>query len=77
LEEGIGNTQFDPDRAITREEIALIFSNYVKTTGYTLPVTRETATFTDNSGIGSTYVDAVKAMQQAGILILTNDVGVS
>jgi hypothetical protein len=66
---GIGYSQFDPDRAITREEIALIFSNYAKATGYTLPLTREAAAFADDSGIGSTYVDAVKAMQQAGIMM--------
>ena len=66
---GIGNRQFAPDRAITREEIALILSNYSKATGYTLPVTREAAAFADDSGIGSTYENAVKAMQQAGIMM--------
>lgn len=30
---GTGSSQFDPDRAITREEIALILSNYAKATG--------------------------------------------
>jgi uncharacterized repeat protein (TIGR02543 family) len=66
---GIGDSQFASERAITREEIALILSNYAKATGYTLPVTREAAAFADGSGIGSTYVNAVKAMQQAGIMV--------
>lgn len=66
---GIGNGQFAPDRDITREEIARILSNYANATGYTLPVTRELTAFADNSGIGSTYQEAVKAMQQAGIMM--------
>jgi hypothetical protein len=66
---GIGNNQFAPDRAITREEIALILSNYAKATGYTLTVTREATAFGDDSDIGSTYKEAVTAMQQAGIMI--------
>ncbi len=67
--QGTGNGKFEPDRAVTREEIAVIFSNYAKTTGYTLPVTRTAATYADASGIGSTYKTAVTAMQQAGIMM--------
>ena len=67
--QGIGNQQFAPDRAITREEIAVIFANYAKATGYKLPVTREAAAYTDVSSIGSTYNTAVTAMQQAGIMM--------
>lgn len=66
---GTGNNQFEPERAITREEIALILQNYSKTTGYKLPVTHEAITFADNSSIGSSYTAAVKAMQQAGIMM--------
>lgn len=67
--QGIGNDQFAPDRAITREEIAVIFSNYAKATGYTLPVTRTVVNYADDSSIGSTYKTAVTAMQQAGIMM--------
>ena len=67
--QGIGNNQFAPDRAITREEIAVIFANYAKATGYKLPVTREATTYADDSGIVSTYKMAVTAMQQAGIMM--------
>ena len=67
--QGIGNQQFAPDRAITREEIAVIFANYAKATGYKLPVTREAATYADASSIGSVYKTAVTAMQQAGIMM--------
>ena len=67
--QGIGNSQFAPDRAITRQEIAVILQNYAKATGYKLPVTRTAAAFADASGIGSTYKTAVTAMQQAGIMM--------
>ncbi len=67
--QGIGNQQFAPDRAITREEIAVIFANYAKATGYKLPVTREATTYADASSIGSAYKAAVAAMQQAGIMM--------
>ena len=67
--QGIGNQQFAPDRAITREEIAVIFANYAKATGYKLPVTREAVTYADASSIGSIYKAAVTAMQQAGIMM--------
>ena len=67
--QGTGNSKFEPDRAITREEIAVIFANFAKATGYTLPVTRTATTYADASSIGSTYKTAVKAMQQAGIMM--------
>ena len=67
--QGIGNQQFAPDRAITREEIAVIFANYAKATGYKLPVTREATAYADASSIGSVYQTAVTAMQQAGIMM--------
>ncbi len=67
--QGIGNQQFAPDRAITREEIAVIFANYAKATGYKLPVTREATAYADASSIGSVYKTAVTAMQQAGIMM--------
>ncbi|WP_180951076.1 S-layer homology domain-containing protein [Marasmitruncus massiliensis] len=67
--QGTGNGKFEPDRAVTREEIAVIFANYAKATGYTLPVTRTATTYADASGIGSAYKTAVTAMQQAGIMM--------
>jgi len=71
--QGIGNSQFAPDRAITREEIAVILTNYAKATGYTLPITREVTDYADTSSIGSACKEAVKAMQQAGIMIGGNN----
>lgn len=67
--QGIGNNQFAPTQAVTREEMATIFANYAKITGDTLPVTREVISFTDSENIGSTYKMAVTDMQQSGILL--------
>ena len=64
---GVGNGQFAPDSAVTREEIAVILQNYAKATGYKLPATREAVIYTDSNAI--TYKIAVKAMQQAGVMM--------
>ncbi len=66
---GIGESKFAPNRAITREEIAVIFERYAKVTGYTLPVTREASVYADEKNIGNAYRAAVTAMQQAGIMM--------
>ena len=66
---GIGNGQFAPDRAITRQEMAMILQNYARATGQALPVTRNAVTFADGSSIGGVYKTAVSAMQQAGIMM--------
>ncbi|WP_026892570.1 S-layer homology domain-containing protein [Lacrimispora aerotolerans] len=64
-----GSQQFAPDQAVTREEIAVIFSNYAKAVGGTLPALREAASYGDSSAIGTSSKDAVKAVQQAGIMM--------
>ncbi|WMJ77637.1 MULTISPECIES: S-layer homology domain-containing protein [unclassified Sedimentibacter] len=66
--QGIGNQQFAPDRAITREEISAIFANYARATDYQLPVIREAASYMDTASIDSMYRTAVTAMRQAGIM---------
>jgi glucan-binding YG repeat protein len=67
--QGIGNQQFAPERAVTREEIALILQNYARATGYKLPVTRKAIAYADADRIDSVYKTAVTAMQQAGIMM--------
>ena len=66
---GISSSQFEPNRGITREEIAFIMANYAKAMNYKLPATRSAIEFADASSIGSSYEDAVKSMQQAGIIM--------
>lgn len=65
--QGVGSRQFAPDKAVTREEIAVILQNYAKATGYKLPATREAIIYADSNDI--TYKIAVKAMQQAGVMM--------
>lgn len=67
--QGKGSNKFDPDCDITREEIAVILERYGRVTGYYLPIIHEAAIYSDNSSIGSIYQTAVKAMQQAGIMM--------
>lgn len=66
--QGMGDGSFAPDKAITREQIAVIFANYAKATGYTLPADKEATAYADGDRIGSSYKAAVEAMQQAGIM---------
>ena len=66
--EGVTVTTFAPDTNINREQMAVIMANYAKKLGYDLPKTLQAVTFADNAQISSWAKDAVKAMQQAGIL---------
>ena len=66
--EGVTATTFAPDTNINREQMAVIMANYAKKLGYTVPKTLEAVTFVDNASISSWAKDAVRAMQQAGIL---------
>lgn len=66
---GIGDGTFAPDKSITREEMAIIFERYAKVTGCKIPVTREASVYEDKENIGTEYRAAVKAMQQAGIMM--------
>ena len=66
--EGVTAITFAPDTNINREQMAVIMANYAKKLGYDLPQTLRTVTFADNANISSWAKDAVKTMQQAGIL---------
>ena len=65
---GTTTTTFAPDQAISRQEMAVIMSNYAKALGYKVPQTRTAVTFADHGSIGGWAADAVKQMQMAGIL---------
>ena len=66
---GNANNKIAPERAVTREEIAVILQNYIRVTGRELPAARSAGAFADASSISSKYQAAVTAMQQAGILM--------
>lgn len=63
----------DADRPVSREEAAVILSNYAKAAGFVLPVTREAVLFEDEVSIDSSFENTVKTMQQAGIVMDKKD----
>ena len=65
---GTTDTTFAPDNNINREQMAVIMKNYAAKLGYTVPKPLEAVTFVDNASISSWAKEAVKSMQQAGIL---------
>ncbi len=65
---GVGNGKFAPDQSITREQMAVIMSNYAKTIGYTLPKVHIENIFADNSKISTYAKEAVKQMQMVGVI---------
>ena len=71
--EGVTATTFAPDTNINREQMAVIMKNYATKLGYDLPQTLKAVTFADNTQISSWAKDAVKSMQQAGILAGKNE----
>ncbi|QHT63000.1 hypothetical protein GXP70_25560 [Paenibacillus lycopersici] len=66
--QGVGNTRFNPDRSITREQIAVITAGFAQAMGYTLPANKQAVTFADETEISIWAKDAVKAIQQAGVV---------
>ena len=65
---GYGNGKFGPIDSITREQMAVMMVNYAKATGYKLPVSKQANTFADDAKISAYAKDAVKAIQQTGII---------
>lgn len=65
---GVGNGKFAPDQSITREQMAVIMSNYAKTIGYTLPKVHVENIFADNGKISTYAKEAVKQLQMAGVI---------
>ena len=59
---------FAPNAGVTREQLAVILTNYAKTMGYDLPTVHKAVTFADQGQISNPAKTAVSATQQAGIL---------
>lgn len=66
--QGIGSGKFGPALSITRQDMAVMMQNYAKATGYKLPVSVAAVTFSDSAKISAYAKEAVKAIQQAGIM---------
>ncbi len=65
---GTGEHTFDPDRPVTRQEMAVILTGYAGAVGDTLFVTRTAAAFADEGEVAPWAAEAVRAMQQSGLL---------
>jgi len=65
---GTSDTYFEPEQAITREQMAVIMANYAKAIGLELPQLQAENSFADNEEISYYAKNAVKQMQMAGLL---------
>lgn len=64
---GTSDGIFEPDRAVTRQEMAVILANYLQIWGRTLPQVPAPAAFTDRDAVAGWAVDAVEAMRTTGV----------
>ena len=64
---GVGDGQFNPEANVTREQMAVMLSNYIRYKQYVLP-TVTMAAFTDESSISSWAFESVKMIQASGIV---------
>lgn len=60
--------KFNPDSPVTREQMAVIMSNYAKVIGFTTPRVHTENSFADYAKISSYAKAAVKQMQMAGVI---------
>ena len=66
---GAGNGNFSPDRAITRQEMAVMLYNYANNyKKYAIPVNRSMPDYADQVQIASWAVTAVMKLSDAGVL---------
>lgn len=65
---GIGNDEFAPNRAITREEMVTLLKRYADFKKLNLPVVKESINFNDVQSISQWALDSVEAMQKADIV---------
>ncbi len=65
---GVSETRFQPDGTITREQMAAMLYRFTETVSLKLPATEAPADFTDAGEFSPWAVDAISALQRAGIL---------
>jgi len=65
---GVGNNEFEPDRAVTRQELTAIIHRYADFAGFTLPETRPYVQFLDEKDIAAYAKDPVVALFSAGVI---------
>ena len=65
---GYSNTEFRPDKDITREQMCVILTRFMDWLGWPLALTKEAKEFTDADEIGKWAKDAVDACTQMGLI---------
>lgn len=65
---GIGDGEFGPDQAITREQMAVMIVNFTRLCGKSLPETADASAFTDAGSISGWAAEAVVKTQRSGLL---------
>ncbi|MDR1440203.1 MAG: S-layer homology domain-containing protein [Clostridiales bacterium] len=65
---GAGGGLFEPDAAITRQDLAALLSRYADHAGIALPASRPPAEFADGAGIADYAKEAVGRLYGAGVI---------
>ncbi|WP_336776983.1 choice-of-anchor I family protein [Paenibacillus sp. MMO-58] len=65
---GVGGGKFNPKASITRAEMAAMLVRFAGVMNFDLPASQKAVTFADGSAIQASVKEAVKAVQQAGII---------
>ncbi len=65
--QGVGDGKYDPNRTISREEMALMIRNFLKATGRTIKE-KQAASFADQEEISPWAKDAVLEMAKLGLV---------
>ena len=71
--EGVGGGRFAPNRAITREEMAVMLHNYATYKGIEMPAHRAMPVFTDQGNISRWATAASSELSEAGVLSGSNN----
>ena len=65
---GVGENSFEPDRPVTRQELAAILHRYADFAGFVLPVKQPYAQFLDDNDIADYAKTPVQALFSAGVI---------
>jgi hypothetical protein len=65
---GVGGGLFAPERAISRQEMAVMLMNYANFKGFEMPKNREALNFADADSFASWARNAILEMTEAGVI---------
>jgi YD repeat-containing protein len=69
---GSSESKFEPESPVTREQMAVMLSNFMKYKGIKVTGTAASTKFNDGQQISAWALDAVRTIQTAGIITSTN-----